>query len=132
MVGTVGAERAARALEFGIYRDGDNNLDRVQAQVIAQAEETSARDHSVEFTVEDTTARRGFLPAHVLRTETYGIADGEPSDVHVSDAHDMADRFKAIPFGRCQQIEFEFDGQHRAHGAQGIHRIRTRSRATAQ
>jgi hypothetical protein len=98
MVGTVGAERAARALEFGIYRDGDNNLDRVQAQVIAQAEETSARDHSVEFTVEDTTARRGFLPAHVLRTETYAIADGEPSDVHVSDAHDMADRDNLAAF----------------------------------
>ena len=98
MVGTVGAESAARALEFGIYRDGDNNLDRVQAQVIAQAEETSARDHSVEFTVEDTTARRGFLPAQVLRTETYAIADGEPSDVHVSDAHDMADRDNLAAF----------------------------------
>ena len=32
MVGTVNAERTARALEFGIYRDGDNNLDALRRQ----------------------------------------------------------------------------------------------------
>jgi hypothetical protein len=37
MVGTANAERASRALEFGMYRDGDNNLDQIQAATIAQA-----------------------------------------------------------------------------------------------
>ena len=31
MLATVNAERGSRALEFGIYRDGDNNLDAIQA-----------------------------------------------------------------------------------------------------
>ncbi len=83
MVGTVGAERAARALEFGIYRDGDNNLDACRRGHRAGAER-SPRDHAIEFTVEDTTARRGFLPAHVLRTETMGSRTAR-RPAHVSD-----------------------------------------------
>jgi hypothetical protein len=98
MVGTVNAERAARALEFGIYRDGDNNLDRVQAQTIAQAEAVSRRDKSIEFVVEDTTARRGFGPAHVLRTESYTIAGGELSAIRVSAPHNMAARENLAAF----------------------------------
>lgn len=93
MVGSVNAERAARSLEFGMYRDGDNNLDDVQSLTIAQALQTSAKDHSIEFTVEDTTARRGFEPAHVLRTESYSIADGQLSkSVNVDPPHDMSAR----------------------------------------
>jgi hypothetical protein len=111
MVGSVNAERGARALEFGIYRDGDNNLDDVQAQTIAQAVQTSARDHSVEFTVEDTTARRGFLRAHMLRTESYTIADGDvASNVRVSPPHDMADRANLAAF-----VARTLDGAERSH-----------------
>jgi hypothetical protein len=86
-------------LEFGIYRDGDNNLDEVQAQTLSQALRTSARDPHVEFTVEDTTARRGFLPHRMLRTESYTIADGRiGSNVSVSHPHDMADRDNLAAF----------------------------------
>ena len=93
MVGTVNAERAARTLEFGLYRDGDNNLDEVQSLTIVQALQTSARNPSIEFTVEDTTARRGLEPAHVLRTESYTIAGGGlSSNVHVSPPHDPSSR----------------------------------------
>jgi hypothetical protein len=99
MIGTPTAERRTRTLEFGIYRDGDNNLDGVQAQTIAQAAQLSQRNPAVEFTVEDTTARRGFLPAHELRTESYTIADGGiSSNVHVSSPHDMADRENLTAF----------------------------------
>lgn len=98
MIGTVNAERASRALEFGIYRDGDNNLDRVQAATIAQAARLSRRDSSIEFAVEDTTARRGFEPAHVLRTESYTIADGELSTVRVSPPHDPSARENLAAF----------------------------------
>ena len=77
MIGTIALERSprpsdpartSRSLEFGLYRDGDNNLDDVQALVIAQALQTSKKDHAIEFTVEDTTSRRGFEPRNVLRT----------------------------------------------------------------
>jgi hypothetical protein len=86
-------ERASRSLEFGVYRDGDNNLDDVQALVIGQALQTSKKDGSIEFTIEDTTSRRGFEPEHVLRTESYTIADGGfASDVKVGPPHDMSAR----------------------------------------
>jgi len=92
MVDTLTAP-GSRALEFGLYRDGDNNLDDVQAATLAQARQTSAADPSIEFTVEDTTARRGFGPAHALRTESYTIAGGKLSKtVALSPPHDMASR----------------------------------------
>ena len=46
-----------RSLEFGIYRDGDNNLDAIQeSPLLGQALRTSQTDSRIEFTVEDTTA----------------------------------------------------------------------------
>jgi hypothetical protein len=99
MVGTANAERSSRALEFGMYRDGDNNLDQIQAVTIAQAVATSKADHSIEFTVEDTTARRGFEPAHILRTESYSVADGTLSnEVAVGRPHDMSARADLTKF----------------------------------
>ncbi len=95
------AEPASRALEFGLYRDGDNNLDAVQAATIAQAIATSAHDRSIEFTIEDTTARDGFEPAHVLRTESYTIADGKIAGggrVTVGPPHDMSTRSDLASF----------------------------------
>ncbi len=99
MVGSVSTERTSHALEFGLYRDGDNNLDDIQAETIAQALQTSRRDASIEFTVEDTTARRGFEPAHVLRTESYTIADGKLSKhIDVDEPHDMSARADLAKF----------------------------------
>ncbi len=93
MIGNITAERPSRSLEFGIYRDGDNNLDDVQSLVIAQAVQTSKKDHAIEFTVEDTTARRGFEPEDTLRTESYSIADGTfSSNVNIAAPHDMSAR----------------------------------------
>ncbi len=113
MVGTVNAERTARALEFGIYRDGDNNLDVAQSATIAQALRVSDHDSAIEFSVEDTTARRGFFPAHVLRTETYAIADGDIGNVHVDEAHDMADRDNLAAF-----VAHTLDAAERSHARQ--------------
>ena len=42
-------------LEFGIYRDGDNNLDASQHAVITQARSVSAANGAIQFTVEDTS-----------------------------------------------------------------------------
>src|SRR5665213_4436199 len=65
-----------RALEFGIYRDGDNNLDQIQSRTITQAVAARDEEHAIQFTIEDTTSRRGFEPAHVLRTESDMLAAG--------------------------------------------------------
>jgi hypothetical protein len=93
MIGSIATERASRSLEFGVYRDGDNNLDEVQSLVIAQALQTSKKDHAIEFTIEDTTSRRGFEPEDVLRTESYSIADGAfSSNVTIAQPHDMSAR----------------------------------------
>ena len=75
-----------RALEFGIYRDGDNNLDESQAVTLGQAVSVSKADSSIDFAIEDTTSRRG----DGLQTFNYGIADGSVHDAHASAGADMA------------------------------------------
>jgi hypothetical protein len=99
---------APPALEFGIYRDGDNNLDREQAYVINQALNVSSRDSSIEFVVEDTTARRGFAREGTLRTESYVIRDGSGLDLKIEEPHDPSSRenlaaFVARTLDRAQQ-----------------------------
>ena len=99
MIGNIATERASRSLEFGLYRDGDNNLDDVQSLVINQALQTSKKDHSIEFTIEDTTSRRGFEPQDMLRTESYTIADGAfSSNVKIGPPHDMSARSDLAKF----------------------------------
>jgi hypothetical protein len=63
------------ALEFAIYRDGDNNLDSSQANVIDQARSVSAKDASIQFSVEDTSGPRGDVT-----TRTYEIDGGRSHD----------------------------------------------------
>jgi hypothetical protein len=89
---------APAALEFGIYRDGDNNLDREQALVINQALNVSSRDSSIEFVVEDTTSRRGLLHEGALRTESYVIRDGAADGVKVEAPHDPSSRENLAAF----------------------------------
>ena len=47
----INAVPSRRALEFGIYRDGDNNLDAIQETTLSQALETSRADARIEFPV---------------------------------------------------------------------------------
>ena len=68
-------------LEFGIYRDGDNNLDQSQSAVIRQARTVSAADAAIQFTVEDTSSG-SFESAATRRTTIQGgrqVLDGSPS-----------------------------------------------------
>jgi len=90
-----------RALEFGIYRDGDNNLDASQSLTIAQALQSSERDGAVEYTVEDTTGLRvedGDLVEGRKRTDTYTIADGEIRDPQTGKARNMASEANLATF----------------------------------
>lgn len=84
----VGAQRS-RTVEFGIYRDGDNNLDQSQEQTIAQARVISAQDRSVDFTVEDTN---GLMTLHER------IADGRISAQGQDSADDMASESNLAKF----------------------------------
>lgn len=82
------------ALQFGLYRDGDNNLDTVQSPVIQQAFEVSAGDARIAINVEDTTARRDFVQERGARTESYEIRDGRVAggNVTVDHPHDPSSR----------------------------------------
>lgn len=79
-----------RALEFGLYRDGDNNLDAIQESTVAQARETSARDPRIEFTVEDTTSLHVLDGDAPLHSYDYIIADGKVGDLHTGPPRDMS------------------------------------------
>ena len=76
----------ARTLEFGIYRDGDNNLDSSQGVTLRQALQTSAKDSRIEFTVEDTTS----AGTGTLRTDRFTIAGGGVGSAKIGAPHDMA------------------------------------------
>lgn len=79
-----------RTVEFGIYRDGDNNLDASQGVTLAQALRSSSRDAKVQYTVEDTTSMQGAFQGR-LRTDEFTISDGRVGDAHIDRPHDMAD-----------------------------------------
>lgn len=78
---------ADRILEFGIYRDGDNNLDESQGITLRQALQSSAKDSRVEFTVQDTTS----AGTGKLRTDSFTLADGGVGQAQIDAPHDMAD-----------------------------------------
>ena len=89
---------ASHALEFGLYRDGDNNLDEVQEKTVEQAQALSARDSSIAFTVEDTTSGYGIADTDVLHTEDYTIESGKESAVKTERPHDMSSRANLTQF----------------------------------
>jgi hypothetical protein len=94
MLQNVTTTPARRALEFGIYRDGDNNLDAIQESTLAQALQTSRTDSRIEFTVQDTTSLHSDgdgVERGTLHTAQYTIADGNVAGAHVGKAHDMSD-----------------------------------------
>jgi hypothetical protein len=77
---------AQRNLEFGIYRDGDNNLDESQGITLRQALQSSAKDAAVEYTVQDTTA----AGTGALRTDSFTLRDGGVGEARIEPPHDMA------------------------------------------
>jgi hypothetical protein len=75
-----------RTLEFGIYRDGDNNLDASQEAVLAQALDVSAKDPRIAFSVQDTTS----LGSGTLHTNEYQFKDGAINRAAMGAPHDMS------------------------------------------
>jgi hypothetical protein len=95
MIATHSLERRTRALEFGIYRDGDNNLDDIQSIVLDQAIEVSAKQPSIEFTVEDTDMVDN---EDTLATRSYRLDDGQEFGFKESPMHDMSSRANLARF----------------------------------
>ncbi len=89
MLASISLERRSRTLEFGIYRDGDNNLDEIQSIVIDQALRVSAKSPRVEFTVEDTGSDE-----YDIVTRCYRIDDGQERGERMTEppGHDMSSR----------------------------------------
>ncbi len=91
--GRVSGRAISYPLQFGIYRDGDNNLDEPQSAVLDQAQAVTERDPQVKVNVEDTTQRDDALgDAGDLRTEEYNLVNGAQRQAHVDDPQDMAER----------------------------------------
>ncbi|MGH7736674.1 MAG: hypothetical protein ACREMP_02210 [Candidatus Tyrphobacter sp.] len=75
-----------RRLEFGIYRDGDNNLDAVQENVVAQAAAVTARDSRIACSVLDTTRLRG----NALESDRFDVVDGRISHARRGSPQEMS------------------------------------------
>ena len=90
---------AREPVVFGVYRDGDNNLDAVQARNVTDFVGVTARDPLLKVIAEDTTAqpRRPFV-AGDLRTESSVIEDGKQRIVRVTAPVDMSDRSTLAAF----------------------------------
>ena len=91
----------SRALEFGIYRDGDNNLDMSQSLTVAQALQSSRSDSAVEFTVEDTTGLRvdgDDVFEGRKHTDDFTIADGKIGAEQIGKARNMASESNLAQF----------------------------------
>lgn len=87
-------------LQFGIYRDGDNNLDAIQSPTIDQAFAASARNPGVAIDVEDFTARADdFGDRGERRTERYSIRGGAPDG-------DVIETKEANPSSRAVLTKF--------------------------
>jgi len=101
MLQNVSTTLSRRTLEFGIYRDGDNNLDASQSVAVAQALQNSRTDSAVQYTVEDTTGLRvddGDIVEGRKRTDTFTIADGQVGDAHIGKARNMASESNLAKF----------------------------------
>jgi hypothetical protein len=90
----------ATTLQLGIYRDGDNDLDRAEAPALDAAFELGMRDPRIAFTVEDFTARPTFATRlRVRRTEQYRIEGGRAAGrVRVTPPRDPASRAELARF----------------------------------
>jgi len=93
MIPAISLDRRTRSLEFGIYRDGDNNLDDIQSIVLDQAINVSAKNPSIEFTVEDTD-----YADHSYATWNYTLDDGQERGFRLDQMHDMSSRANLARF----------------------------------
>ncbi len=88
-------------LQLGLYRDGDNNLDRLQAPLIDQAFAAQPRATRTSPSRSRTSppGRDFALPLPVPRTESYAIRAGEvDGDVHAAPERNPSARSELAHF----------------------------------
>jgi hypothetical protein len=84
---------ASTPVVFGVYRDGDNNLDAEQARNVTDFIATTARNPELKVIAENTTALpRAPFGAGDLRTEVSVIQGGAQHVMRVTRPEDMSDR----------------------------------------
>ncbi|HXW50635.1 MAG TPA: hypothetical protein VEJ41_01490 [Candidatus Acidoferrales bacterium] len=88
-----------RNVVFGVYRDGDNNLDAVQERNVTDFIRTTASNPSLKVLAEDTTRlpHPPFLRSQ-LRTEWSTIENGTQHITRVTSPVDMSDRKSLATF----------------------------------
>jgi hypothetical protein len=78
---------------FGVYRDGDNNLDAAQERNVTDFVSATAHDRALKVVAEDTTSLpRSQYGLGELRTESSIIEGGSQRIVRVTSPVDMSDR----------------------------------------
>jgi len=92
---------ATHPVVFGVYRDGDNNLDAVQERNVSDFVKTTASNAALKVVAEDTTA----LPhapfgSGDLRTESSIIQGGRQHVIRVQPPANMSDRRTLADFVR--------------------------------
>jgi hypothetical protein len=84
---------ASTPVVFGVYRDGDNNLDAEQARNVTDFIATTARNPELKVIAENTTALpRAPFGAGDLRTEVSVIQGGAQHVMRVTRPEDMSNR----------------------------------------
>ena len=78
---------------FGVFRDGDNNLDAAQERNVTDFVATTEHDRALKVVAEDTTALpRAPFGLGDLRTERSIIQDGTQRIIRITPPADMSDR----------------------------------------
>ena len=95
MLQTFTSTPSRRTLEFGIYRDGDNNLDAVQEAAVSRRRCASAR--AMRALSSPWKTRRRFTEARCTPTSTRSPA-ARIGHVMRGDAHDMSDESNLARF----------------------------------
>jgi len=98
-VSATAAASAAHRVVFGVYRDGDNNLDAAQERNVTDFVRETRANSSLKVVAEDTTAvpRSPFRKGD-LRTEWSVIQGGAQHVVRIESARDMSDRATLAAF----------------------------------
>jgi len=96
------AEAAAAGLHrvvFGVYRDGDNNLDAVQERNVTDFIRETRANPALKVVAEDTTGvRKAPFKQGDLRTEWSVIQNGTQHVVRIESARDMSSRATLAAF----------------------------------
>ncbi|MDQ6825315.1 MAG: hypothetical protein M3007_07625 [Candidatus Eremiobacteraeota bacterium] len=78
---------------FGVYRDGDNNLDEMQERNVTDFIKSTANNPALKVVAEDTTrVRRAPFVAGELRSEWSVIENGKQHLTRITAPADMSDR----------------------------------------